>query len=114
MTKTSILILMICLISCNNIDSRLDKTLKRIEFAEINKNEFTKTEWDQLESLITDLQNDYISNREQYSEDQAAQVGKLIGRYSALKLKKGSKDVEQLIIDLGNQIEGFIDGLSEN
>jgi len=102
---------LIALSSCNNVQSRLDKAEKDIEYAEQNKEEMTAKDWSTLEKKMQELESDFEQNREKYTDEQVKEIAKLQGRYFAVAVKKGINDFQESVKDLGNQMEGFMEGI---
>lgn len=100
--------------SCNNVQSRLDKAEKEIEYAEQNKEEMTAKDWSVLERKMQELESDLEQNRDKYTDEQVKEIGKLQGRYFAVAVKKGINDFQESVKDLGNQMEGFIEGIKSD
>jgi len=105
---------LIALSSCNNVQSRLDKAEKEIEYAEQNKEEMTAKDWSTLEKKMQELESDLEQNRDKYTDEQKKEIGKLQGRYFAVAVKKGINDFQESVKDLGNQMEGFIEGIKSD
>jgi predicted nuclease with TOPRIM domain len=105
---------LIALSSCNNVQSRLDRAEKDIEYAEQNKEDMTDADWFALEKKMQELESDLELNREKYTDEQVKEIGKLQGRYFALAVKKGINDFQESLKDLGNQMEGFIQGINSD
>ena len=106
------LILLTC-ISCKSIQSRLDKAEAEINHAENNKKEMTSNDWKDLETLMADLDKDLESNRGDYTSEQINLSGRLQGRYKILLVKKGLNDFTESFKDVGSQIEGVMDAISD-
>jgi len=104
----------IALSGCNNVQSRLDRAEKEIEHAEQNKKEMTEKDWSTLEKKMKELESDLEQNREKYTDEQVKEIGKLQGRYFAVAVKKGLDDFQESVKDLGNQMEGFIEGITDS
>jgi uncharacterized protein YceK len=105
---------LIALSSCNNVQSRLDKAEKDIEYAEQNKEEMTAKDWSTLEKKMQELESDLEQNRDKYTDEQVKEIGKLQGRYFAVAVKKGINDFQESVKDLGNQMDGFIEGIKSD
>ena len=115
MRQTILLLgLLIALSSCNNVQSRLDSAEKEIENAEQNKEDMTEKDWSTLEITMKELEIDLEQNREKYTDEQIKEIGKLQGRYFAIAVKKGLNDFQESVKDLGNQMEGFIEGFKDD
>jgi uncharacterized protein YceK len=97
---------------CNNVQSRLENAESDIEYAEQNKEQMTAKDWSTLEKKMQELELDLEQNREKYTDEQVKDIGKLQGRYFALAVKKGINDFQESLKDLGNQMEGFIEGIN--
>jgi uncharacterized protein YceK len=105
--------LLIALSGCNNVQSKLDSAEKEIEYAEQNKKEMTEKDWSALEKRMKELESDLEQNRDKYTDEQVKELGRLQGRYFAIAVKKGMNDFQESVKDLGNQMEGFIEGLTD-
>jgi chromosome segregation ATPase len=105
---------LIALSSCNNVQSRLDKAEAEIEYAEQNKEEMTAKDWSTLEKKIQELESDLEQNRDKYTDEQVKEIGKLQGRYFALAVNNGIINFQEALKDLGNQAEGFIEGINSD
>jgi hypothetical protein len=114
--KRTILALLIFIIfsACNNVQSRLNKTEKEIEYAEQNKDAMSEKDWSTLAKKMEELESDLEQNREKYTDEQVKEIGKLQGRYFAVAVKKGIDDFQESVKDLGNQMEGFIEGITDS
>jgi hypothetical protein len=110
----AILILILTMLSCKQSQDRINKTAEMIERAEKSKETLTQIEIDKMEIEMEELQKDLENNRINYSDQQIQQIGKLQGRFAAMLLKKGITDFQETVKDLGNQMEGFIDGISDS
>jgi tetrahydromethanopterin S-methyltransferase subunit G len=102
------------LTSCNGIQSEIKNTQQLIENAEKNKDIMSKADFDKLEIKMDELQKNLDANRQDYTDEQVKEIGKLQGRYTSLILKKGLNDFKESVKDLGNQMEGFIEGISDS
>jgi len=114
MKKITILISILIAISCNNVQYKLDSAEAEIEYAEQNKEDMTAKDWAALEKKMQELESDLELNREKYTDEQKKEIGKLQGRYFALAVKKGINDFQESLKDLGNQAEGFIEGIKSD
>ena len=106
--------LLIALSGCNNVQSRLDSAEKEIKYAEQNEKEMTENDWATLEKKMKEIESDLEQNREKYTDEQVKEFGKLQGRYFAIAVKKGLNDFQESVKDLGNQMEGFIEGFKDD
>ncbi len=99
--------------SCNKSQNKIDKIATLIQHAEESDKPLTSAEIDEIDLCFTDLDNYLASNRSDFTEEQVQQIGKLKGRYTALTIKKGVEDFKQTIEDIGNQMEGILDGVTD-
>ena len=99
--------------SCNTSESKIKSCEKEIVHAEENAKNYTPDNWKKLEEKMDALQNDVQTNRDKYTDEQIKEIGKLQGRYFAVSVKKGINDFQESVKDLGNQMEGFIEGITD-
>jgi len=109
-----LLIFFVALSGCKNVQSRLDKAEKELVYAEQNKEDMSNEDWTALETKMLELESDLEQNRDKYTDEQVKEIGKLQGRYYAVAVKKGINDFQESVKDLGNQMEGFIEGLKND
>jgi phage-related tail protein len=98
-------------ISCNSFESKIDSFTKDLEYAEENYADFNTEDWNNLETDYNNLVNQ-IDNQEDLTNEEIKKIAKIKGRYSSLILKKGVKDFQKTIENVGEQIDGFIEGLN--
>ncbi len=108
-----IIAILVLLFSCNQSQSGIEKASKMIEHAEQNKDSFTQSEFDKMELKMEELQKDLETNRKNYSDEQVKEIGKLQGRYAAILVKNGIINFQESVKDLGTQMDGFIEGISD-
>ena len=106
--------ILVLLCSCNQSHSGIEKASKMIEHAEQNKDALTQSEFDKMEHKMKELQKDLETNRKNYTDEQVKDISKLQGRYAAIVVKKGINDFRESVKDLGNQMEGFIEGITDS
>jgi uncharacterized protein YoxC len=99
--------------SCNNESNKIKSCEKDIAHAEENAKGYTTEDWKKLEEKMDALQKDIEINRDKYTDEQIKEIGKLQGRYFAIAVKKGINDFQESVEDLGNQMEGFIEGITD-
>ena len=80
---TLVLLIFITFSACNNVQSRLDKAEKEIEYAEQNKEEMTAKDWSTLEKKMQELESDLEQNRDKYTDEQAKEIGKIEARLAS-------------------------------
>lgn len=83
-----------------------------IEFAENNEHGPNEDEMDRINIMLQELKKELKYDRDMYTEEQIKEIGILKGRYDAIVFKKGVIDFRESLMDMGNEIEGFIEGLS--
>lgn len=113
-TKLVLLFSVMALVSCDPVQNKLDATATDIESAENNLAEMSAEDWTKLEISMDELEQDLEANRDDYSEEQIKEAGKIQGRYTALVMKKGFNDLKESVEDFGNQMEGFIEGINSD
>lgn len=101
------------LFSCNQPNSDIQSATKMIDRAEQTNEALTKSDIEQLEKKMDQLQKNLDENRDEYSDEQVKDIGKLQGRYTSLIVKKGINDFKKSVKDIGSQMEGFIEGMSD-
>jgi tetrahydromethanopterin S-methyltransferase subunit G len=111
---TLLLIIIITISSCNNVQSKLNNVEQGLEFAEKNKDDMTEYDWNDLDKKMQELESNLENNRKNYSDEQVKEIGKLQGRYATLLIKKGINDFQESVNDLGTQMEGFIEGITDS
>jgi hypothetical protein len=108
------IILLLLATSCNRSQSHIDSANSEIEYAEQNKDAMTQKDWTTLEKKMQELESDLEQNRDKYTDEQVKEIGKLQGRYFAVAVKKGINDFQESLKDLGNQMDGFIEGITDS
>ena len=111
---TTLLLSCIALCSCNQSENEIRNATKMIDHAEQSDGKLSKSEMDQLGSTIDMLQKKLDDKRSEYSDEQIKEIGKLQGRYTALVVKNGIHDFKESMKDLGNQLEGFVEGITDS
>jgi hypothetical protein len=99
--------------SCNQPNSEIQSATKMIDRAEQTNEALTESDLEQLEKKMDQLQKNLDQNRDKYPDEQVKEIGKLQGRYTSVIVKKGISDFKKSVKDIGNQMEGFIEGMSD-
>jgi len=86
---------------------------KRLNMLSKTKKKMTAKDWSALEKKMQELENDLEQNRDKYTDEQVKEIGKLQGRYFAIAVKKGLNDFQESVKNLGNQMEGFMEGITD-
>jgi len=97
---------------CNNVQSDIDRAFASLDRVEDPSRGLTNSDLKSLETQIADLDNQISEHREEFSEDQIKQVGRIKGRFAAVTIKKGLNDAKETLKDWDNQIHGFFEGIS--
>jgi len=99
--------------SCNQSESQIKSIDAELTLAEQDSSSIDKSDLESLEVQLSELQSDLEANRSSYTDEQIKEIGKLQGRYVALSLKAGLKNLNETIKDAGNQLEGFMEGIQK-
>lgn len=100
-------------IGCNASQYKIRNATSIIESVENDITGISSEDWLELENVMQELDNDIKRNSDDFSAEQMSEVRKLQGRYVALVVKKGVNDLKESVKDLGNQMEGFLEGAAE-
>ena len=87
---------------------------KIIEQGYQNKDNLTQSDLDKMELKMEELEKDLELNRNNYTDEQVKEIGRLQGRYAAILVKKGINDFQESVKDLNNQMEGFMEGIKDD
>ena len=109
----TLLLLLSIFYACNMTQSRIDSVKSKIENAEENFEKLSSDEWKSLDSSIKNLRDDFKKNKDDYSDEQRKEIAEIKGRYTALQIKKGTKDFINSVIDFGTEIENIYNGLGK-
>ena len=113
LTRFFLLSTLLLFIGCNASQSKINNASSDIESFENDITEISSDDWLELENVMLALDKDVTENKEDFSEEQLREVRKLQGRYVAILVKKGLNDFKESVKDLGNQMEGFIEGVED-
>jgi hypothetical protein len=111
---TSLALITLFMSACNVEQIKIDSAAKALDKAETGMSEMTEEEWIDFEHAFEELEHDLSINKRHYTAEQIKEIRKLQGRYAALMLKKGFQDTKDIIRDFGSQLEGFIEGISQD
>jgi gas vesicle protein len=100
-------------LSCNRVQSKLNNASNQIENAQQNIKEMNSSDWSELKNTMTELEDHFESNKDNYSDEQVKEIGRIQGKYAALLVKKGINDFQESLKDLGNQVEGLVEGITD-
>ena len=113
-TLISVILIASLLFSCNHAQTKIKNASALIEHAEQSKTDLSKADLKDIEIQMKELQIDLETNRKDYSDEQIKEIGRLQGRYAAFLVKEGFNDIKESIKDLENQMEGFIEGMTDS
>jgi len=113
-TLISVILIASLLFSCNHAQTKIENFSAMIEQAEQSKADLSKADLKELEIQMKELQTDLETNRKDYTDEQIKEIGRLKGRYAAFLVKEGFNDIKESIKDLENQMEGFIEGMTDS
>jgi DNA-nicking Smr family endonuclease len=102
--------------SCDGISpsSRNVKKLEKIvEKVDKNYKKYTEKDWEQTDAKIEQISNDIEQNPEDYSPETMEKINNMIGKYQALKLKKGLNSIQDALKNFGQQMEGAIKEITD-
>lgn len=110
----SIVLCLSIFLGCDSVSSNLNKASLELKTAEENIGTLTSEDISHLELVMEELNKHYEENSDNYTGEQVKELGRLQGRYAAIMVKKGASEIEESIKDLGNQMEGFIEGITDS
>jgi|LauGreDrversion4_2_1035121.scaffolds.fasta_scaffold428248_1 DNA-nicking Smr family endonuclease len=102
--------------SCDGISasSRNVKKLENIvEKVDKNYKKYTDKDWEQTDAKIEQISNDIEQHPEDYSPETMEKINNMIGKYQALKLKKGLNSIQDALKNFGQQMEGAIKEITD-
>ena len=106
--------LMFLFMSCDTAGSKINEAESSIEKVEKDLERVSKNELEELERQMQELEEHLNNNRNAYTDEQIKEIGRLKGRYTSIMVKKGLLDFKESLKDLGNQMEGFIEGITDS
>jgi hypothetical protein len=104
---------LLLLMACNKNQNIYKGAFDAIDYAERNGMEMTQEDWDYVDTAMLELEDAISNDRASFTEEEIREARKLQGRYAALVVKKGVGDLQDVVKDLGNQIDGFIEGFKD-
>ena len=102
--------------SCDGMSpsSRNVKKLENIvEKVDKNYKKYTDKDWEQTDAKIEQISDDIETNPENYSPETIEKINNMIGKYQALKLKKGLNSIQDALKNFGQQMEGAIKEITD-
>jgi hypothetical protein len=113
-TLISVILIASLLFSCNQTQTKIKNASALIEHAEQSKEDLRKADLAELEIQMKQLQLDVETNRKDYTDEQIKEIGRLQGRYAAILVKENIYEIKNSIKNLKNQMEGFIEGITDS
>jgi len=102
--------------SCDGI-SASSQNVKKLEniVEKVDKNykKYTDKDWEQTDAKIEQISNDIEQHPEDYSPETMEKINNMIGKYQALKLKKGLNSIQDALKNFGQQMEGAIKEITD-
>lgn len=77
---------------------------------EDNFMEWTEEDWQQARQRYEQLLEEYQENYKSYSKEEKDEINRAIGRYNGMLVKRGIKDSEKVLKDLGERVPSMIEG----
>lgn len=105
--RISFISIFVLLIACNGPKQKIAKLDKQLTTIEEDSTKTNEEDWKNLETSIEELTADVKANRNDYTDEQLEEIGRIYARYSKLALKKGLKDFKTGIEDLQSILKGF-------
>ncbi len=102
--------------SCDGISAssrNLKKLENIVEKVDKNYNKYTEKDWEQTDAKIEQITFEIEQNREDYSPETMEKINNMIGKYQALKLKKGLNSFQDALKNFGQQMEGAIKEITD-
>ena len=103
-------LIVLAMVSCSNPQSKIDSLKSELTRAEQNSGKLSDKELESIKVDLGALQEDLDKNRNDYSDAQVEEIGKLQGRYAALVTKNSWDGFKQDVKDAANQVKGFVEG----
>jgi len=100
-------------LSCDSFISVDNKVNSFVQDIESRKSTMTELDWEQADMAIEDFKKELDEKRSSLTDSQIQEANKAIGRYAGIRLKKGIGDFKEQLKDIGSQLEGVINELSD-
>jgi ribosomal protein S15P/S13E len=101
------------MVACNASKQKIDQVDNQLDSMESDESSISDEDWKKLDAKIAELDQHIKENRQDYTDEQLQEIGRLRGRYSRLALKKGIEDARQGLKDLTELAKGFLEGFTE-
>ena len=100
-------------VSCKNKEAKIKDAENLVNDTRENFDKYEQQDWDKADTLFTSLENDLEKNRDNYTPEQIENANKVIGRYKAIKMKNGLNSLKKSLEDVGQQIKGAMEVLTD-
>lgn len=100
-------------ISCDSFTSVDSKVNSFVQDIEARQSTMTEFDWNQADLEVENYKQELYSSRSNLTESQIAETNKAIGKYAAIRLKHGIGIFKEQLKDVGSQLEGVINELSD-
>lgn len=104
-----IILILFLTVSCNNKESKIKNAEKLMNTTTENFDKYDQHDWDKADTVFASLENDLDKNRTNYTPEQIENANKILGRYKAIKIKKGLNSFKKSMEDVGQQIKGALE-----
>jgi hypothetical protein len=112
-TFVKIIILLVLIVSCNNKETKIKSIETLVNETKEKYETYNQKDWDNADTLIVALEKDIEDNRSNYTSEQIEKANTLIGKYKALKMKNGLNSLKKSMEDVGQQIKGAMEVLTD-
>ena len=101
--------LFLILQSCESKKSYISKFDEFVSETSTNYKNFSETEWAKADSTFAHFEKEYSNKwNKDLTPDENAHINELKGKYQALKLKSGIKDIKNELNDIIEQSKSFV------
>lgn len=111
---TSTFLIMLILVSCSKtkaIETKMDKLVVNIED---NYLKYSDKQLEAMDKSYSSLIDEYNKNKSDFTQEQRTHINRLIGRYIAIRTKKGLNDFSNSLKDIKESVKSFIENISDS
>jgi len=105
--KIGFISIFVLLIGCNGPEQKIAQLDKQLTTIEGDGPKVNEEDWKKLETSIEELTADVKANRNNYTDEQLKEIGRIYARYSKVVLKKGFIDFKTGLEDMKLILEGL-------
>lgn len=102
------------LASCNTQGAAIDRIEDDIAWAEQNESDLEDTDIEEIGASLDEIDSEIDADRQSFTDQEIKEFRKLQGRYAAIIAKRAASQLGDKLKDFGNQVEGFIDALTDS